>query len=148
MHEVLQRFVAFGMLGLLIENLFTGLWQIVHGDFTGRTKSYLWMFIIYGIGGLSIELISSLTHYNIFIKAVLDTIFIYFLEFTSGWTTEFIFGKCLWKYMDPKSETEVHRRSIMGMVRYDYCLLWYGLAVVFELYGQKFATYINMLSRL
>jgi hypothetical protein len=148
MQEVLQRFLALGSFGILLEVLFTGFWQIFIGDFTAKAKTNLWMFIIYGAGGLLIEQISSLTELHFLIKALIDTVFIFSFEFTTGWISELIFGRCLWKYTKPGSDNEVHSRSIMGFIRVDYAPAWFMLSIVFELYGTKVLYVVNNLSKL
>ena len=148
MQEVLQRFLALGSLGILLEVLFTGFWQIFIGDFTAKAKTNLWMFIIYGTGGLLIEQISSLTELHFLVKAAIDTVFIFSFEFATGWISELIFGKCLWKYTKPGSETEVHSRSIMGFIRWDFAGFWMILSIVFELYWPHIKEIINLVSRL
>lgn len=53
---MIQRLFAFGCLGLLIEVFFTGVHNlVVLRDKNATSKTYLWMFPIYGLGGIALE---------------------------------------------------------------------------------------------
>ena len=92
----------------------------------GRT--YLWMFAIYGLGGLGLgairDVIPSTSTVNVpFILTA--TMFIYAMEFSSGWFLRKITGRCPWDYGDAKF-------GIAGLVRLDYFPFWIGVAAMFD----------------
>lgn len=135
---LIQQFFAFGFIGLLLENVFTGLWSVFHGDKRATTTSYLWMLPIYGFGGLQMMLLHS-TGWHILVLAAIDVIIIYANEFAWGWALDKILGKCPWDYGKG-------RHTIMGYIRFDYAFYWFGVGLGFELcidYVQKALRVIN-----
>lgn len=157
MHLDTQKFIAYGSLGLLVEVVFTG----IHAFFFLKSKNAygrvsLWMFPVWGSGALILEQIRDWSDTNpnlwwhITLRAILLTVVIYILEFVWGLFFEYfpITKRCVWKYMDPKTHEKVHRFSIMGLIRLDYAIYWYALAIIFDVFSPKFRVVLNTMSRL
>src|SRR5712671_3413019 len=124
-----RRFLAYGVLGLAIEVVFTSIARALRfrdPRLVGRT--YLWMLPIYGTGGLLLERL----HARLFrsrvprpVRALAATGAMFAWEYASGSVLQSALGDCPWKY----------RRGVMlgGYVRLDYAPYWYGVALLFEL---------------
>jgi len=145
--DILQRVVAFGSLGMLVENFYTGISSLKKKHWDAPCRTYLWMFFIYGAGGLLLEKLHDWLTLNHFLAALLFTVVIFTIEFSAGWLIERLTGKCPWKYVDD-SGVKVHKRSIMGLIRLDYAPLWYGLALAFDLYSDRIKHILNAISRI
>lgn len=140
--QVLQRIVAYGCLGILIEVLFTGLGSLLKKNWSATSTTYLWMLPIYGLGGLIIEATHTwLISWPIYILTIIYTVEIYAVEFCSGWVLRHTVGKCPWDYSDS-------RFNIMGLVRLDYFPFWYGLAYAAHFLHPYLFKAVNALSRI
>lgn len=135
---IFQQFVAYGFFGLVIENIFTGLWSLLHGDKRTTTTSYLWMIFIYGLGGLQMQTLHGLG-WNPFLLALIYVPVIYVNEFCWGLFLDKLLGKCPWDYGRG-------RHTIMGYIRIDYAPLWFLLALGFELSAGWVQKALNLLS--
>jgi uncharacterized membrane protein len=135
---IVQKVIAYGCIGLLVEVIFTGLWSVFHKDFRGTSTTYLWMLPIYGLGGLQMDALHSL-HWHPFLLAAMYVPVIYANEFLWGALLDFLLGKCPWDYGRG-------RHTIMGYIRLDYAPLWLALALSFEMcvgYIQRMLSVIN-----
>ncbi len=146
--EILQRLTAWGLLGILTEHFFTGFKSLANGKWDAPTKSNLPIFFVYGIGGTLLELLDWAIPWNIFLKAIPMTFLIYFIEFGFGLLSKKIYGRCFWKYTKSDTDEEIHRFSIMGLIRLDYALYWYGLSVFFMQVSPKLKHIINTITQL
>ncbi len=146
--QVLQRLTVWGMLGILTEHWFTGIKALSQGRWDAPTKSNLPIFFVYGIGGTLLELLDWSLSWNIFLKAVPMTFAIFAIEFLFGLLSLKVYGRCFWKYTKSDTSEETHRFSIMGLIRLDYALFWYVLAVGFMYIGPSIKHLINTISYL
>lgn len=142
--------MAFGCLGILVEVVFTGLHNLlVKKDIRAISRTYLWMFPIYGAGGTLLEYTRQLLgDTNFILRALLYTVLIFGMEFFWGAVLQALLGKCPWKYMDPDNDTIVHRFSVMGFIRLDYMPYWFLLSVLFDSSSSTIQAVINGASRL
>jgi hypothetical protein len=145
-----QRLIAFGGLGLLVEVFFTGVHSlIIKRDLRAPAKTYLWMFPIYGLGGALLEHVTALSSdYHLLIRSGLLTLFIFAMEFFWGGVLHFLLGRCPWKYTDPHNDHLIHKFSIMGLIRLDYAPYWFLLALLFDYSSGAIQAMINGASRL
>lgn len=154
--EFAQRVAAYGFLGLLIEVIFTGVHSLFVGNKSARGTTFLWMWFVWGSGGVLLESICEWTEttpnlwWHVLLRALVLTIAIYFTEFFWGLFFEkWSFTKrCPWKYTDPASQEQIHRFSVMGFIRLDYAPFWYLLALGVSTWGLKMKSLINVISRL
>ena len=144
---ILQRFVAFGCLGMQIELFFTGVSNIFKKNWMAQCKTYLWMFPIYGIGGTILKYCHDHIQGNSFIVSILYTGIIYVIEFCCGWILSKWLGACPWKYTNDDGKT-IHKRSVLGLIRWDYSPLWYVLALAFDLQSDRIMKIVNAISRI
>lgn len=119
--ELFESFVAFGILGLLIEVFFTGIASVLHGDARARCQTYLWMFPVYAGAGLTFSWIDSNLHWHWLAKAPVYTALIYFTEFTSGYVLKRLIGRCPWDY-------GLSHWTPLGLINLKYLPWWFALA--------------------
>ncbi len=121
---MIAQFVFYGLLGLLIETIFTGIHSLIFDrNPRGVCTTYLPMFPLWGIGGLFFQSIHSFLSGFWFV--VLMTPLIFMFEFTFGYIFEKLFGRKLWDYGNA-------RFGVMGLIRLDYLPFWLGLAIIFD----------------
>ena len=147
---LLQRLVAFGCLGILVEVVFTGMHSVlVKRDIRAPSRTYLWMFPIYGLGGAVLEYANEANAgLHILWRSLISTALIFAIEFACGWLLQALLGKCPWKYLDPTNENMVHKMSVMGLIRLDYAPYWYILAFLFDYNSSTIQAVLNGASRL
>ena len=125
----MRRFLAYGVLGLGVEVVFTSLARfrrVRDRRLEGRT--FLWMLPIYGAGGLLLErLHARLERRRVAppVRALAATGAIFAWEYGTGSLLRHALGECPWRYRDGL--------TLRGYVRRDYAPYWYGAALLFEL---------------
>lgn len=125
----MRRFLAYGVLGLGVEVVFTSLSRALRvRDRRLVGQTYLWMLPIYGSGGLLLErLHARLVRRRVppHVRALVATGAILAWEYGTGSLLRRALGDCPWRY---RRGVTVH-----GYVRLDYAPFWYGAALLFEL---------------
>ena len=127
---MLVRFVIYGCIGWIMESLWTGLGSALKGDKNLRCTTYLWMFPIYGLGGIFLESAHEMIReflwiYRGFIWATL----IFTIELIAGWILKITIGRCPWDY---DQDVGVSVVTIRGFVRFDYLPVWFSVGLFFE----------------
>ena len=125
---LLLHFLAYGIFGWAVEILFTGItdscknknWQL-------KGVTYLWMFPIYGFGGLLFEVVhiyflEQQLHW--LVRFPLYLIGLYLVEFMAGYLLLKLTGNYVWKYEG--------RYQIAHLVNLAYAPLWIAFLIVFE----------------
>ena len=121
-----KRFFLFGILGGCAEILWTGFCSFLLGDAALTAKTYLWMFPIYGLAGLSLPLFLAFRRYcPLWQRAGIYVFAIFAVESITGWLLQWGTGICPWDYGDRSF-------SVMGLIRLDYAPLWAILGLFFE----------------
>lgn len=145
--DIAQRFIAFGCLGMQVELFFTGIVNLFKKNWMAHCKTYLWMLPIYGLGGLILRYCHNHIRWNAFLAAIPYTVVIYIIEFCFGWLLSRLLGSCPWKYTNDDGKT-IHKRSVLGLIRWDYFPLWYALALVFDVQSDRIMSIVNTISRI
>lgn len=122
--------LIFACIGITTEIVFTSISKLVDTfiaddaiDWALGGKTYLWMFIIYASIPFLFKLFEPLVmRYNLFIKALIAVLFIYVIEFTTGFILEITTGTCPWKYSEGM--------HIFGYIRLDYFPFWLIFAIL------------------
>ena len=118
------KFIIYGLLGWNIEVLWTGWCGLLSGDLNMIGRTSLWMFIIYGGGGLLLEkVLCRIKHRKWFERGLVWMCLIFAVEFISGGIFRF-FGVTPWRYDS--------LFSVAGLIRLDYGPLWFFVGLVFE----------------
>ena len=123
---MMKNFMIFGVLGWCVEILWTGFCSLLLGDVSLTAKTYLWMFPIYGLAGLSLPLFLLFRkHCSLWQRVGFYVFAIFTAEFVTGWFLQAVTGVCPWDYGD-------RLFSVMGFIRLDYAPLWAILGLFFE----------------
>jgi hypothetical protein len=129
-----QRLIFFGCFGVLIENVFTGLYSLFQRHWKMTTCSYLPMFFVYGVAGLTLEVLGDVLPWPNYLKALLYVPIIYGFEALSGaahaglttllqkWFGGVGGGEIPWKY-------KKSRWAPFQVIQLKYVLFWYLLAL-------------------
>jgi len=132
----LQKFLLYGCIGIVVEVLFTGIYQLLSKNWKLTGHTYLWMFVPYGLTGLVMELVRASLDCPFYIKAFVYVPIIYGAEALSGYVilivTRFLqkllggHGAVIpWNYGS-------HRWTLGGLINLKYFPFWFGLAMLFE----------------
>ena len=118
-----------GIVGWLIEVVFTGIGSIARRDWTGTSKTYIWMHPVYATAGMAVYIIYNniVVSSNPYIDAsVLAIIFyvplFYGFEALAGLMSLKLFGRILWDYGRSKW-------TPMGLINFKYAPYWLLLAL-------------------
>ena len=123
---MMKNFMIFGVLGWCAEILWTGFCSLLMGDVSLTAKTYLWMFPIYGLAGLSLPLFLLFRkHCSLWQRVGFYVFAIFAAEFVTGWFLQEVTGVCPWDYGD-------RLFSVRGFIRLDYAPLWAVLGLFFE----------------
>jgi uncharacterized membrane protein len=124
---MLGRLLLYGAAGWCIEVLFTGLWALlIERNRAATAHTYLWMFPIYSMGGLLLEVASDLTDgLALGLRALVYVAIIYGVEASTGILLKKLIGKCPWDYTG-------RGWNVKGLIRLDYAPAWYALALLFD----------------
>ena len=119
--------MAYGAVGWLIEVVATGAHaSLVHNDRCATSRTYLWMFPVYGLGGLLLESVRKrLRRWPVDARCLGYLPVIYGVEYGSGWLLRRGLGRCPWDYTG-------RRWHISGLVRADYAPLWFAVGHLFD----------------
>lgn len=121
---MLIRYIIYGLVGMNMEVIWTGISQINNGskNFVGHTS--LWMFFIYGLAVLILEPIHTLiAGHNIFVRGCVWVTVIFAIEFVSGGVLR-LFGIEAWRYSGDM--------AVLGLIRLDYAPAWFAVGLIFE----------------
>ncbi len=120
------RFLAYGLLGMSLEVLFTGAAAGLRRDRSLAGQSYAWMLPIYGAGGLALEALHrALAGATWWGRGAAYVAAIYGIEYASGAALRRTLGRCPWDY---------GRRglNVDGLVRLDYAPAWLAAGLLLE----------------
>ena len=127
--NILKHFIIYGCFGLFIETIWTGIGSALKKDKNLTCNTYLWMFPIYGAGGVLFEPVHEflrvyLWAYRGFVWAAL----IFLIEYITGYILKSTLGKCPWDY-DREGEVIA---SVNGIIRIDYLPVWFCVGLIYE----------------
>lgn len=126
-----ERILQWGCLGFIIEVFFTGIHSVfVKKSLLAESRTYLWMILVYGTGGLFLEILCIALGWNPLLKSMVSMVAIFGVEFMWGWLFEFMLGVCPWKYLGVDGRN--HPLSVLGYIRLDYAPYWYMLVIIFN----------------
>ena len=127
---MIYRFFIYGLCGWNVEVLWTGLCALIKsGDYNMMGHTSVWMFFIYGAGGLLLERIhNSISGLRWWERGTVWMYSIFIIELLSGFLLSLI-NIYPWKYEGIF--------SVGGFIRLDYAPLWFTLGMVFELLKNK-----------
>lgn len=109
-----------------MEVFWTGLNSFLSGNLSLYSKTSIWMFFIYGLAVFLEPTHDRIRRYNFFIRGLIWATLIFFIEFLSGATLDYLIGSCPWDYRGTTSFT------IKGYIRFDYLPVWFNVGLFFE----------------
>lgn len=120
-----KKFIFYGLIGWCIEVIWTGLGSLIKGDVTLTSRTYIWMFFIYGLAVFLERVHDRIRHAPILIRGGIYTLLIFFIEYSTGWFLRLVLGACPWDYSNSAY-------SINGIIRLDYAPAWFFAGLLFE----------------
>lgn len=120
-----KRFLVYGILGWVLEVLWTGAGSALQGDPRLVSQTYLWMFPIYGSAVLLEPLHDRIRRWPWVARGLLWTALIFGIEYSSGWALQTAVGRVPWDY----SEAVL---SVDNFIRLDYAPAWFVAGLLFE----------------
>lgn len=131
---MIMRSVVYGLSGMCMEAVFTGILSLYKGDRNLTGKTYLWMFPIYASAVFLEPVQNHIGSLPVFIRGMIYLTLIWGFEFISGWVIKRITGSCPWDY---KKST---KHSFCGFIRWDYAPNWFLVGLLFEKYHEFLVT--------
>lgn len=142
--STLVLFLVYGAFGWCTEVLWTSIYQGISGvriDGADPTAvvpltpperwrlaghTYLWMFPLYGAGGLLFgPCHDSLRGSPWLLRGLLWALAIFAFEYVSGWLLRRFTGRCPWDY-------SYNRTHVHGLIRLDYTPVWFMFGLLLE----------------
>ena len=131
--RVIVAFVCFGAFGWCAEIAWTALYEVGEAVLARRTPdlrlsghTYLWMFPIYGAGGLTFETVHhALAAWPWPERGAIYMLGCFGVEYASGFVIQLATGKIPWDYSRA-------RWNIHGLIRLDYAPVWFAFGMMLE----------------
>jgi len=133
MNALLIRLAFYGLFGWCAEIVWTAMHDAIEALAAGRSidprlpgHTYLWMFPIYGVGGLLFEAVHAGVHsWPWMARGITYMIGCFAVEYASGWLIQRATGRIPWDYS--------HRRwHVHGLIRMDYIPVWFIFGLLLE----------------
>ncbi len=128
---MIKGFFLCGIIGWVMEILWTGVWSFINGDLKMISTTSILMFPIYGMAILLKPLYDVIFDLPIFLRGGIYAILIFATEYFCGLVLTKI-GVCPWNYNGA-------RFNINGLIRLDYAPAWFAAGLIFE--GLVFSRY-------
>lgn len=123
---MLVRFLTYGALGWIVEILWTGMGSILRRDPRLTATTYLWMFPIYGGGGLLFEQVYQVIAGRPWmVRGLIWVVAIFAVEYATGWLIRQAVGRSPWDYTGAPL-------ALGALIRLDYAPAWFVLGLLYE----------------
>ncbi|WP_339060014.1 putative ABC transporter permease [Tepidibacillus marianensis] len=122
------HFLIYGLLGLLMEVIWTGFWSLFSGNFALTGHTYIWMFFIYGLAVFLEPIHERIRRWNFVFRGFTWAILIFSIEFITGYILQLFLSECPWDYRQSTTLT------FMGLIRYDYFPAWFAVGFLLKNY--------------
>ena len=99
--RVLWRFLIYGLMGLTVEVVYTGIASLLAGDLSMHGFSFLVMLPIYGLAVFLEPLHRSISHLPWWTRGLIYLMLIWAVEYLTGMLLRLILGASPWNYTDP-----------------------------------------------
>lgn len=120
------RFLIYGLMGWVLEVLWTGLGSALRGDWGLVSRTYLWMFPIYGLAVFFEPLHDRIRRWPWPVRGLVWVAAIWAVEYSTGWVLRTLVGRTPWDY------TGKTPYSVRGLIRLDYAPAWLAAGLLFE----------------
>ena len=130
--EYLILFLIFSFFGVGVEVFFSSIHNYIrYRDIALKGRSYLWMFILYGLWGIIIEpLYNLIKNAPFLIRGFIYLVVIFIGELGYGYFLKLLIKKCPWEYKG--------KWTIKGIVNLLYLPFWLVFGFISELIYLKF----------
>lgn len=125
MKEKIIRFTIYGLLGWCLEIIWTGVGSLISGNYLLYSFTYMWMFLIYGMGIFFEPIHNKIRNWNILLRGGIWVLIIFAVEYFFGWSLAKTIGHCPWNYGNGPL-------SINGYIRLDFIIPWFFTGLLFE----------------
>lgn len=98
--KTLKRFLIYGIIGLLLEVVYTGLAALLKGDFSMHGFTFLVMMPIYGLAVFLEPLHTHVRPHAWWTRGLIYLATIWMIEYSSGVILAEFLGNCPWHYSD------------------------------------------------
>lgn len=122
---MIRKFIFYGILGWIIEVVWTGLGSLALGRWTLDSHTYLWMFPIYGLAVFLEPVHEEIRAYKWWARGLIYMIIIFCVEYLTGYLLDYLVGKCPWDYSG-------NTFAVQGYIRLDYAPVWFAAGLLFE----------------
>lgn len=122
---MIWRFLIYGLVGWVLEIIWTGLHSFLKKDFSLISHTSLWMFPIYGLAVFLEPICSAMAGFPLVIRGGVYMCCIFLAEYITGWGLQKTVGVCPWDYSDS-------RFQVNGLIRLDYAPAWFVVGLLFE----------------
>ena len=95
-----KRFLIYGIIGLVLEVIYTGLASLLKGDFSGHGFTFLIMIPIYGLSIFLEPLHNNIRPFPWWIRGLIYLTTIWMIEYSSGVILAGVLGDSPWHYSD------------------------------------------------
>lgn len=128
--KIIRNFIRCGLLGWLLEVIYTGLGSLLRQDYSLMSHTSLLMFPIYGFAVLIHPMSRIFSKWNMFVRGFFYMLGIFSMEYLSG---NFLRkrGICPWDYSQCATNVD-------GVIRLDFAPLWFGTGLLFERVMREF----------
>jgi uncharacterized membrane protein len=123
---MVTRFFIYGLVGWIIEVVFTGMGSLLHGFFALTGYTYLWMFPIYGLAVLMEPVHDRIRESPWPVRGIIYVAIIFMIEYISGLSLKMLLGFCPWDYSGATPY------AVDGFIRLDYGPAWFAAGLGFE----------------
>jgi Predicted membrane protein len=123
--KTLKRFLIYGIIGLVLEIIYTGVASLLNGDFSMRGMTFLVMLPIYGLS-VFLEPVHHYLRpsYPWWLRGLIYLALIWGIEYSSGVILAMILGSCPWHYTDPL--------NVNGYITFRMAPEWFLAGLGFE----------------
>lgn len=127
------RFLLYGIFGWCVEILWTAGYALVAAIAAGRRPdpklqghTYLWMFFVYGGGGMLFEIAHAiLAPLPWMVRGTVYMLGCFAVEYATGWAIKQLTGTIPWDY-------SAKRWQLHGLIRFDYAPAWFVFGLILE----------------
>ena len=96
--KIFKRFLIYGIIGLVLEVVYTGLASLFRGDLTMQGFTFLVMVPIYGMSVFLEPLHNHIRPFPWWTRGLIYLVTIWMIEFSSGVVLARVLGDCPWHY--------------------------------------------------
>ena len=98
--KILKRFIIYGITGLVLEIIYTGLASLLKGDLSMHGNTFLVMIPIYGLAAFLEPLHGYLRSDPWWLRGLIYLALIWITEYLCGVLLKIVLGSCPWHYCD------------------------------------------------